>query len=626
MRLDTTTRPEDDAPADPGEDWGGQDGEEGPPAGEGTAGRLLRQVTPIDPMTPCGQVYDYLAELAKKEGASPHSLAVVQGTRPIGLVHRHSLVEQFSRLYFRDLYGRRPVTEVMVRHPLVVEHSVGLDDLSAILSAGEDRYLYDGFIITRQGHYLGMGTGQDLMRLLTGRRQRHLYEMAYHDTLTGLPNRRLFYDRLARNLSLSGRQRREWALLFIDLDHFKLINDEVGHAGGDQLLVEAGRRMRACLRESDTLARLSGDEFTVILEEIRCKPDAALVSQKILDALALPFPVGGRELHVSASIGIAFWPGDGENADALVQNADKAAYSAKEARNSYRFYSNFMNAELTRRQSLEKDLREALREGHFSMHYQPLVGLDDGKICGAEALLRWAHPKRGMVPPSDFIPLAEETGLIAPLGDWALRAAAAQCRGWIEKGLFRGRMAVNLSPRQLRRPHAARTILEALGGAGLDPGSLELEITESVAVNPSEEVLESMALLRREGVSLAVDDFGTGYSSLSYLTRLPVNGLKVDRAFIHRLDSARDRALVRAILAMAGNLNLKVTAEGVETGEQLEFLLENGCEKMQGYLFSAGLPAEGFEAMLRRDPCLPLNRAEVARRQAGVWPAAPAQK
>ena len=424
--------------------------------------------------------------------------------------------------------------------------------------------------------------------------------MAHHDALTGLPNRSLFRDRLTHAMAQADRYHQRLAVMFLDLDRFKAINDTLGHNVGDQLLTIAAERLRSCVRDSDTVARLGGDEFTVVVEDIIEDHDAAAVAQKILDTLSQPFNLYGHEVFISVSVGITLYPSDDDNADNLLRNADSAMYRAKEfGRNNFQFYVADMNIKARERLMLESSLRRALDRNEFMLYYQPRVDLLSGRVIGAEALLRWRHPEMGLVPPSEFIPILDETGMIIPVGDWALREACRQNREWQDMGLPPIRVAVNLSVRQFMQKDLADTIIRALDAAGLSAEHLEVEITEALFLEHNQTNIITLARLKNMGIHISIDDFGTGYSSLSYLKRLPIDTLKIDQSFVRDIGDPDNKAIASAIIAMAASLRLNVLAEGVETDEQLAFLRAQGCNEIQGFAFSHPLPAQEFERLLR---------------------------
>lgn len=419
--------------------------------------------------------------------------------------------------------------------------------------------------------------------------------MAHHDALTGLPNRILLIDRIGQGIARANRMHHQLAILFLDLDRFKNINDSLGHAIGDQLLQAVSARITACLRDVDTAARLGGDEFIINLSEIADSAEAENVAQRILSELGQPFQVASHQLHVDVSIGIALYPHDGDNAETLIRNADTAMYHAKESgRGHYQFFRLQMSERVNRRLSTETKLHQALERDEFKLYYQPLVDTNSGRITGAEALLRWSLPDQQLVSPIEFIPIAEETGLIIPIGEWVLREACRQAQAW--QAVYPGmKIAVNLSARQFRQKHLANLIEQILAETALPPHLLELELTESVLMHNTDETVRTLRRLAEMGIQLAVDDFGTGYSSLAYLKRFPINRLKIDRSFVRDIDSdADDAAIVTAIVGMAQDLNLNVTAEGVENIAQIQFLSSLGCHLMQGFYFSRPLNGQEF--------------------------------
>ena len=443
------------------------------------------------------------------------------------------------------------------------------------------------------------GAGKDIT--LQRESEERIRYLAHHDELTGLLNRSSLQEQLGHAVRQCQRHGRNLAVLFIDLDRFKNINDTLGHDAGDRLLIEVSRRLFGCLRDSDTVARWGGDEFVALLEEFGSPNDLIAVARRILEALARPYTIEHQELVVTASIGISTFPDDGLDASALLRAADIAMYRAKESgKNNFQYYSPQMNVHTFERLTLESSLRRALERGEFLLHYQPKVGARGEGVVGAEALIRWQHPEMGLVSPMQFIPLAEETGLIVPMGSWVLRTACAQSRTWQSSGLPKIRLGVNISSRQFRNEGLVGEVRNVLRDTGLDPDLLELEITESMLMHDPEQTVRMLNELTAIGIHLAIDDFGTGYSSLAYLKRFPVATLKIDRSFIQDVPADADGvAITLAILAMAHNLRIKVTAEGVETEQQLAFLQQHGCDEIQGYLSGRPLPAEDFARLLR---------------------------
>jgi len=436
--------------------------------------------------------------------------------------------------------------------------------------------------------------------------------LAHHDPLTGLFNRYSLENRLAQALLAARRENRQMAVIFIDLDRFKLINDTLGHHVGDLLLIEVAQRLSACVRESDIVARLGGDEFVVALSCLANDMDAAHVAKKILATLASACVIEGRQLHITPSVGISLFPDNGEDVDALMKSADSAMYHAKEmGRNNFQFFSPALTAIATERLEIERDLRRALENQEFELHYQPQVCASNGKVCGVEALIRWRHPQRGLIPPLKFIPVAEETGVIESIGRWVLEEACRQMAQWQQTGFDLQHMAVNVSAHQLRSPHLVDLVQHTMARHGLAPGQLELEITESVAMENPERAIEQLRTLRDSGVELAIDDFGTGYSSLAYLKQLPIHTLKLDRAFVKDIETDTNAAAISAAaISLAHILGLKVVAEGVETAAQQYFLATtHRCDLLQGYLFGKPEPAEVLSARWQTSPSLqnPVN-------------------
>jgi diguanylate cyclase len=434
---------------------------------------------------------------------------------------------------------------------------------------------------------------------------RQLRHLATHDTLTGLPNRVLLDDRLSQAVAHAQRDQQQFAVLVIDLDRFKLVNDSLGHRAGDELLCEVARRLSPLVRSIDTVARLGGDEFVMVISPIVDRVDAEQVATRTIEALQAPINIGGLDVYTSPSIGLAFYPADGRSPETLMVHADAAMYCAKQkGRSRLQCFELGMDTATRERVRLESDLRQALPLNQFELHYQPKVDAKTGNLHGAEALLRWRHPTRGVVPPDDFIALAEECGLIHSIGEWVLHEACRQCRAWQVDGLPPLRVAVNVAASQFRRGGSLlESIQRALAAAQLDPRFLEIELTESAVMTDPEDSVAILEHLSRMGVLVSVDDFGTGYSSMSYLRRFPIDKLKIDRGFIRDLVTRPDDvSIVNAIISLAHSLRLKVIAEGVETPEQLGFLRSMGCDQYQGFHFSPPLPAAAFSELVRNLP------------------------
>jgi diguanylate cyclase (GGDEF)-like protein len=454
------------------------------------------------------------------------------------------------------------------------------------------------------------GTIQDVTE--RKRAEEQIRFLAHYDGLTELPNRSFFKQRLDLALEAARRHSRLAAILFLDLDRFKRINDTFGHSGGDVLLREVAGRLAGCVRETDcvtrphltewdsVVARLGGDEFIILLSEVGRVEDAARVARRVVEALSSPFTLNEQEVVATTSIGIALYPFDGEDADSLLKHADTAMYHAKDqGRNNYQFYTESMNATAFERLRLERDLHRALERDEFVLHYQPQVALPSGEIVGAEALIRWKHPEMGLIPPLRFIPIAEEIGLIVPLGEWVLQSACAQSKAWQQAGLRPVRISVNVSSRQFKEQDFVGAVSSVLERTGISAMNLDVELTETIVMDDVEASIRTLNALKELGVRLSVDDFGTGYSSLSYLRRLPLDALKIDRSFLKDVPQNPDHvAITTAIIGLGKSLHLTVVAEGVESEAQLSFLRERGCDEAQGYLLGHPLPAEEFGTLL----------------------------
>ncbi|TNC99779.1 MAG: diguanylate cyclase/phosphodiesterase with PAS/PAC sensor(s) [Gallionellaceae bacterium] len=424
--------------------------------------------------------------------------------------------------------------------------------------------------------------------------------LAYYDVLTGLPNRTLLHDRIKQQISAAHRDKQKFAVMFLDLDRFKYVNDSMGHAVGDQLLQVVASRLLEKVREGDTVSRIGGDEFVILLRDTDAE-GAAHVAQILLDELSLPCDLNGIPFPVHATIGISLFPDNGSDIGTLLKQADAAMYRAKEeGRNNFRFFTDEMNTRINRIFSMEKDLRLATERKEFSLFFQPQMDMTSGKICGAEALIRWDHPEKGRISPAEFIPVAEETGQIIAIGEWVLRTACGKIAEWRQQGIRPFPVAVNLSLRQLLQPDFAQLVAAMLERYGLLPNELELEFTESILLSEASIALDFMTSMRKLGVRLSIDDFGTGYSSLSYLKKMPVHKLKIDQSFIRDIHADQnDEAIVRSIIALARHFNLSVIAEGIETREQLDFLKRLGCDEMQGYFYAPPLPENEFLRFVR---------------------------
>jgi diguanylate cyclase (GGDEF)-like protein len=428
-----------------------------------------------------------------------------------------------------------------------------------------------------------------------------MIHLAQHDFLTGLPNRMLLNDRVGQAIILAFRHMKKVAILFLDLDGFKHINDSLGHAIGDKLLQSITKRLSDCVRFSDTVSRQGGDEFVVLLSEMEHSEDAAITARRMLHVVAEVHSIDQHDLHVTTSIGVSVYPDDGLDAGTLIKNADTAMYQAMEnGRQSYQFFRPAMNVRAVERQSIEESLRRALERQEFALHYQPKINLDTEEITGAEALIRWTHPVRGLVSPAEFIPIAEDCGLILPISKWVLREACKQAQAWVDAGLRPITIAVNISAMEFREESFLENVFAILAETRLDPRFLELELTESVLMKRADSAASVLKALRARGVRVAVDDFGTGYSSLSYLRKFSIDALKIDQSFVRQISTTPDdTAIVTAVISMGRSLKLRVIAEGVETQEELTFLQALQCDEAQGYYFSRPVVADQFAEMLK---------------------------
>jgi diguanylate cyclase (GGDEF)-like protein/PAS domain S-box-containing protein len=504
-----------------------------------------------------------------------------------------------------ELFPREHQAEELLRRALAGE-TVSSPDLEFETRWGAA--VYRPYVDDESGETAGVIA---VIRDITERKavERQIEYQAYHDSLTGLANRRLFHEHLSLALALAQRREKQVAVLFLDLDHFKVINDSLGHTIGDGLLLHVAKRLRNAVRDGDTVARVGGDEFTIVLQELSHAQDAAVVAQKVLRTIAAPIEVAGHKLYVTASIGITLFPTDGEDAETLLKNADAAMYSAKsEGRNTYQMSTRELSRATQQRMTVESGLHLALEAGEFTLMYQPQIDVESMEVVGMEALLRWRHPERGMILPEEFIHVAEERGLILPIGDWVLRQACLDVRRFHDRGLPHFRVAVNLSARQFRDPSLASSVESALRDSGIPAETLELEITESMAMENVHLTMETLAQFRRAGATIAIDDFGTGHSSLSYLKRFPIDALKIDRSFVSDLpDKFEDAAIVSSVIQLANGLGLRVVAEGVETSEQLDFLKESGCREVQGFYFSYPAPIEELLSLTSARPSVALT-------------------
>jgi len=538
-----------------------------------------------------------ILQLLAEFPAEPHGVTQVrrldEALRLLGVMSFKAALVDVSLPDNRGLEAVARLRAAAPSLPIVVV--AGMKDeslaLQALEAGGQDyliKGLFDGGLLNRAIRYAV--ERKDSEEKLT--------HLAYYDQLTGLCNRRLFRERLSLALARAKRQQTRITILFLDLDRFKGINDSFGYQAGDELLKEVGRRLMESIREFETSARLGGDEFAIILQDLEHQQEAMVVTQRLLDILAAPFQIDGQEVGVTASVGIAFYPENGDGIEQLLKCADSAMHRAKErGRHSYQIFSREMHSEALTRMSLERDLRQALERNEFRLHYQPQLSLEDNALRAVEALVRWQHAERGLIAPMDFISLLEDTGLIVSVGEWVLRNACRQVREWQQGGLPGLRVAVNLSPRQFEDKDLVEIVGRALTDFQLSPECLELEITESHLMRDTERTKSTLASIKSLGVRIAIDDFGTGYSSLAYLKRFPIDSLKIDQSFVRDITTHRDDASIAAgIIGLGHKLRLDVIAEGVETEEQMAFLYQEGCDAVQGYLCGRPQPPEVIPA------------------------------
>jgi len=489
------------------------------------------------------------------------------------------------------------------RTPLHCKHRIKHKDgrWICVLNRGKAFYNEDGKVIMISGFQTDIT--KEILALEEVEKQKNiLHHQAHHDALTGLPNKILFMDRLEQAIKKAKRSFNKIAVLFIDLDNFKKINDSMGHDTGDEVLVQVATRLQNCIRKSDTLARLGGDEFIIIIDEIKDKDLAIHLAQKLVLAMSEPLHVKGQDTYITNSVGVSIFPEDGYDANTLLKNADAAMYKAKDdGKNSYQFYKEEMTEKAFERLLMENSLRQALENEEFVVHYQPQIDTKTEELVGMEALVRWNHPSMGLVPPSKFIPLAEETGLIVQLDRWVMKTAMNQISKWNSQNAENKFVSLNLSMKQLDQKDFLEFVKKSLHETKCLPSFLELEITESQIMKDAKKCIHILEKVKELGILISIDDFGTGYSSLSYLKKFPISKIKIDQSFVRDLPTDEDDvALVKAIISIAKNLNLSTIAEGVETNEQREFMLKHGCDKIQGYFYSKPIPADEMEKLLEK--------------------------
>jgi diguanylate cyclase (GGDEF)-like protein len=567
-----------------------------------TVRSLLRAMSPALPDATCEEVMArFLADSAI------YALPVVDAEfRPVAMVDRRSYIEFFTKPYSREIFGRDDIHAFLhsghyhSSTPIIVEDYCSVEDAAQIIIASSIEHLVTGFMVTSHGRYIGVANGHDLLNLITQRKQAELYFLAHYDPLTGVPNRTLLNDRISQACLDADRKGSKVALLFIDVDRFKQINDSLGHRAGDAVLRALVSRLKTAARKTDTVARCGGDEFIILMEDVSDPLYANEVAQRLVESMRPPFELLGHSVVITVSIGIAIYPTDDRDLSRLLAKADSAMYEAKaNGRNGFQIYSEASAIFNPARLSLESDLRLAIERDELSLVYQPQVDFASGRIQGVEALLRWQHPIRGAISPTEFIPLAEESGYIVRLGEWVMRRAFAQLGEWKAKGLPPIRMAINISAVQFHQSNFADVLADAIDDYAVDPCFIELELTESVLMHNVEAVLASLKRIKAMGFRLAIDDFGTGFSSLNYLRRFPIDRLKIDQSFIRDIESTpANESITRSIIALAESPSLDVVAEGIEKDCEQEILKKLGCLEGQGYYFARPLLAADVDAWL----------------------------
>ena len=567
-----------------------------------TVRHLLRFLEPVRTDAFCQDVLDRFL----KDGAI-YALPVVDAAaKPVALVDRKHYVEFFSKPYSREIFGRRSILELLAyaeyesSEPIVVEDSCSVEDVAQIIIDAGMQHMVSGFLVSSKGFYLGVANGHDLLNIITQRKQAELYYLAHYDSLTGIPNRMLLGDRLDHACRDAKRKGCLVALLFIDVDRFKQINDSLGHGAGDAVLRKVVERLKASARATDTVARLGGDEFVILMEDLADPADIDMVAQRLVDSMREPIELLGHSLVATVSVGSAIYPSDDTEISPLLAKADAAMYQAKTGgRDRFCRYSADTAMYNPASMLLENDLRRAIERNELLLHFQPQVDMGSLDIRGVEALVRWQHPERGLVSPGQFIPVAEESGLIVPLGEWVLRESLRHVCEWKKMGLPPLRMSINISALQFRNGNLPRFLADQLAACNIDPRQIELELTESVLMHDMDEVLKTLQEIKALGVSLAIDDFGTGFSSLSYLRRFPIDRLKIDQSFVRDIErTPANESIARAIVGLANSLSLDIVAEGIETPAEKAVLEHMRCTEGQGFLFAKPLPAEDVVAWI----------------------------
>ena len=560
-----------------------------------TVRQLLRIQEPIHPEDSCQAALDRFLDDRTIE-----VLPVVDcSERPSALLVRKTFVEFFSKRYSRDIFGRRSVLDLLTHdkyeniEPIIVDHTRTVDEVAKIIMDNGMQHMVTGFIVSSAGRYLGIANGYDLLNAITQRKQAELYYLAHYDALTEVPNRTLLADRLEMAIREAERNGSLFALLYVDVDRFKRINDSMGHAAGDAVLRKVVERLKSVARNCDTVARLGGDEFVLLIEYMEDVKDAEVVARRLVESMHEPIALLGHSLVATISVGCAIYPLDDLQGSPLLAKADAAMYEAKACgRNNFRRYSPDTTLYNPARMTLENELREAILQDQLMLCYQPQVDLASQSIRGVEALVRWRHPVRGIISPMQFIPIAEESGLIVLLGQWVLHQALRQHRIWCDQGIPEFRISINVSARQLQQPGFAEFLATKLAEHDVKAQWIELELTESMLMHDVEAAFETLSRIKKLGVTLAVDDFGTGFSSLSYLQRFPIDRLKIDQSFVRNIESTpANESIARAIVALAESLALDTVAEGIENPSEMAVLKHLRCSEGQGYLFAKPLSA-----------------------------------
>jgi len=566
--------------------------------------QLCKYLPPVDENTSCVEVLQYFLSDAKL-----YALPVVNKNNvPSCIIDRHLFVEYFSRKYVLEIHGKKAVLHFLKSEateglavfpgtaPIIVDESTSIDDVAQMIIGAGMQHMVTGFIVTGDGVYLGIANGHDLLNEITLRKQADLYFLAHFDHLTGIPNRMLFGDRLMQACRDALRNNSLVGLMFVDVDRFKQINDSLGHGFGDMLLCAISMRLQSCAREADTVARLGGDEFAILMDNLNDAEDPIIVAKRIVDSMQEPLQLSGHTMTITVSIGIAIYPTDDTDVAVLLAKADTAMYEAKSSgRNGYRIYAPGLSMYNSEQMSLESELRKAVSNNEFVLHYQPQINLSTNRVIGVEALVRWQHPTRGLISPIHFIPMAEENGVIVDIGNWVLRQACIQHCQWADQGLPNIPVAINISALQFRKAGFIDTVKSVISETGIDPKFIEIELTESTLMQNAAGVLDSLNELKALGIRLSIDDFGTGYSNLNYLKHFPIDCLKIDQSFIRNIDTTPvNESIVRAIIALANSLSLETIAEGTESQAELDVVKRCLCSGAQGYHYAKPLSPEDF--------------------------------